>query len=202
MIMIILILYMRSKHAKLVDGSLREENPNVLHALTKSSAPPALVWGVKTSFRRYLRTAGGTIEVEAPATEDGFFFVFPVVSDADSTDGDSERAVQFTGSVHFSAHFGALDFSLSDPAIVVRHSAIWLTVASASSPAGRAERLMIALLTSGPDHTAAERTEAGQIEFWPVLTAEGSHLFGDVYPTETMFDPLYVPRSVIDSASQ
>ncbi|MCU1480661.1 MAG: hypothetical protein JWQ19_1447 [Subtercola sp.] len=177
------------------------------HPSTKVSAPSALVWGVKTSFRRYLRTAGGTVEVQSPATEDGFFFVFPLVSDAASGSGSDDQDTRFAGTIHFSAHFGALDFSLRDPAVIVRHGAAWLTVDGATSTNGGAERLMIALLTGGPDRAEAERThaeliETEQIELWPVLTAEGSHLFGDVYPAETMLDPLYVPRSVIAPASR
>jgi Htaa len=47
----------------------------------------ALRWGVKSSFRDYVIGVGGTIEVTAPAAEDGTAYRFPLADGADGRTG-------------------------------------------------------------------------------------------------------------------
>jgi hypothetical protein len=191
MIMIILIWIPDDKSGTLarwpaVGQSLRGR-PTV-NALDDQTAAPAepLAWAVKMSFRRYVQGAGGTITVYPPAAEEGLFYLFPR-STAPSPEGEA----RYEGEVAFYAHFGALDVLLADPAIVFADGRVTITVLDAMHLPDRSHRMTIAWLSEMEDAVPS----AGRREFWPHLTEEGAQLFGGVYPTNALLDPIsFVPE--------
>ena len=142
-----------------------------------------LAWAVKMSFRRYIQGAGGTVAVTAPAAEEGAFYVFPR-----ATDSFADGEVRYLGAVRFAAHSGALDLLLADPGVHFQDGRVALTVAD---PEQSDERITLAWLSEMEDAVAAP----GRREFWPALTEEGTRLFGGVYPTHALLDPVsFVPE--------
>ncbi len=108
----------------------------------------------------------------------------------------SERAVPvgelaFTGGVAFSAHGGMLDVTLAEPVLAFDGKGALLTVADVARP-GSGTRAVIATLSGGP-HAPTDET----IAFLPLLTEDGSALFGSVYPPGEALDPLLVPASLL-----
>lgn len=158
---------------------------NELDGETTPLAEP-LAWAVKTSFRRYVQGAGGSVTVTPPAIEDGLFYVFPR-SAGPHLDGE----VRYEGELAFEAHFGALDLVLADPGIVYSEGRVALTVLDVTYLPDRSHRITIAWLSEMEDAVA----RPGRREFWPHLTEEGARLFGSVYPTNAPLDPLsFVPE--------
>lgn len=167
---------------------------------------PALNWSVKQSFLAYVNRSRGRITLVEPAYPGEGGFAFPhapavrrTPSHGSACDAD-ERAIQvselaFTGGVAFSAHGGALDITLAEPIIVIDDQGALLTVIGSARPGG-GTRAVIAELT---DHPHASTDAA--IAFMPLLTDDGSALFGGVYPPGEAMDPVFVPRSLLATTS-
>ena len=147
----------------------------------------ALTWGVKASFRGYVDSAGGTIEVGGGAERaaDGAF-VFLAAPDSDlrqGADGALEGVGRFLGEVRFTAHGGMLSVFLADPILQVGQSGAILTVAD--SPA-RTRRVEIAQL----DPARATSENPGERLIPASLSLDGIFLLGDHYPLMTPLDPV------------
>jgi hypothetical protein len=163
---------------------------------------PALNWSVKQSFLAYVNRSRGRITLVEPAYPGAGGFAFPYAqamqrapSRGSATDAD-ECAVQvseiaFTGGVAFSAHGGALDITLAEPIIVIDDQGALLTVIGSARP-GAGTRAVIAELA---DQSHASTDVA--IALVPLLTDDGSALFGGVYPPGEAMDPVFVPRSLL-----
>lgn len=164
----------------------------------------ALTWTVKASFLAYVNRMRGRITLVEPAYPGAGGFAFPHAPAAyRDGDGDGDGAADagkrnfpvgelaFAGGVAFSAHGGMLDVTLAEPVLVVDGQGTLLTVVDMAHPGG-GTRVVIATLASGlPAH--AEETVA----FVPLLTEDGSALFGRVYPPGEAMDPLLVPASLL-----
>src|ERR1700722_13727149 len=153
----------------------------------------ALTWAVKASFLAYVNRMRGRITLVKPAYPAAAGFAFPHAPAADRAEGGGaapgagERAVPvgelgFTGGVAFSAHGGMLDVTLAEPVIVFDGQGALLTVAGLARPGG-GTRAVIATLADGPSAPTGETTA-----FVPLLTEDGSVLFGGVYPPGEAMD--------------
>jgi hypothetical protein len=162
----------------------------------------ALTWAVKASFLAYVSRMRGRITLVEPAYPAAAGFAFPHApvayrGEAGGTAPDAgERAVPvgelaFTGGVAFSAHGGMLDVTLAEPVLVFDGKGTLLTVADIARP-GSGTRRVIATLACGP-YAPTDET----IAFVPLLTEDGSALFGSVYPPGEALDPLFVPASLL-----
>lgn len=164
-----------------------------------ASAEPANVsggyadWGVKESFRTYIEGPGGgaiTTGDGATRNEDGSFR-FPVVAgEVDPDTGFGE--VQLGGSVHFTAHGGALDIMVADPRLEITASGSALYADAKSQPMGPGEpiddhRDLVAL-----DADAVEPALGPKAVRWnaipAIITENGSPVFN--YSVGTAMDPV------------
>jgi hypothetical protein len=145
-----------------------------------------LTWGVKQSFRAYVESAGGVIEVGAGATraEDGGFSFAAAPGDGLKlgSDGRPEGTGGFVGEVRFEAHGGMLKVFLADPAIEVGPAGASITVADS---AARDRRVEFALL----DLAAATR-DGDALVIPAKLSRDGWRVLGDHYAPMTALDPV------------
>ncbi|MFV2178564.1 HtaA domain-containing protein [Actinomadura sp. LOL_016] len=132
-----------------------------------------LLWGVKASFRQYVRQTGGTEEPHGKATRREDRFAFEPAGDG----------LRFEGEVRFQAHGGMLAVTVADPWIVDG----MLSVVDTDYLPDRTHRVDIARL--GPVTPA----EGGRAEAIPYLTTLGVRLLGDVYSVQTEMDPVSFP---------
>ena len=174
--------------------------------MTGAAAPRAgehaLVWPVKESFLAYVNRTGGRITIVAPAYPGTDGFAFPHVPAAGRpgssrmASGTGERALHsgelaFTGGVAFRAHGGVLDVTLAEPVLVFDDQSALLTVVGTVRPGG-GTRAVIAVLADEP-HVSTDEA----VSFVPLLTDDGSALFGGVYPPGAAMDPLSVPHRLL-----
>jgi hypothetical protein len=160
----------------------------------------SLDWGVKASFRRYIGAAGITVSggVTRPADATTEFpvpgFTWPLQSGTFDPATQSTE-LQFGGTVHFSAHDGALDMTISEPRLVLTgaESTLYADVRSRpldGSPVKDYGVVPIgALDLSGrePDVDATTTTWSGLPTY---LGAEGAAAFAGEYPINTQMDPV------------
>ncbi|WP_216409177.1 HtaA domain-containing protein [Arcanobacterium phocae] len=75
-----------------------------------------LDWGVKESFRNYIKNgpAQGTWELKDGVTGE---FTFPMKAGEVITEKSAHNEVNFAGTVHFTGHHGLLDLAISDPTV-------------------------------------------------------------------------------------
>lgn len=157
-------------------------------------------WGIKESFRSYVKgPAGGQIEVTGGAAEaaDGTY-AFPI--DSGTYDLESHTtSVQGSGAVHFTGHFSggvpALDLTFSDPRVVVGTATgtVYADVSSKSMATGVVEEFPgVEFATLDPSGVApAFGAEAVRLDAIPaVLTAAGATAFAGFYPAGAQLDPL------------
>ncbi|MFT3864940.1 MAG: HtaA domain-containing protein [Solirubrobacterales bacterium] len=161
-----------------------------------------LDWGVKASFRNYIKNsaAEGKIEVTGGAVEaeDGTYR-FPVVSGTYDP-GAEKNEVQYAGSVHYTAYnsYGGgtplLDITIKDPKVVLEGETgtLYADVVSRSETSGELEEFddldLVELDASGVTPVAGEETLTWEgIE--SAITAEAEPVF-DNYPAGTAFDPV------------
>jgi hypothetical protein len=163
-----------------------------------------VAWGVKESFRKYVKgpIAQGKIEVSGGATEaaDGTFR-FPVGSGSYDL-ATHVTEVQATGTVHFTGHYEGtptpqLDVTITNPRVVFggETGTLYADVFSKAFAPGEPESFpnaeFAALDTSGviPGMTA----EAVTMNAVPAkLTKEGSEAFAGFYSEGTVLDPVSV----------
>src|SRR5262245_51612415 len=117
----------------------------------------SLNWGVKASFRNYvgaggIAVAGGVTRVDAGASVDGL--AWPVQSGSFDA---STRALElrFAGSVHFSAHEGALDLTLASPRLLIDGAQETLLARVRSRPIGGGEIVDYGEIPVARLHTSA-----------------------------------------------
>lgn len=161
-------------------------------------------WGVKESFRKYVKgpIANGQIEVSGGATEaaDGTY-VFPVESGTyDLTTHITE--VQAIGTVHFTGHFSggvpALDVTISDPRVILggETGTVFADVASKAFTPGEPESFPdaeFAALDTSLTPPEFEGQEAVSLKSIPAeLTEEGAEAFAGFYAEGTVLDPVSV----------
>jgi hypothetical protein len=161
-------------------------------------------WGVKESFRRYVKgpIAQGQIEVSGGAVEaaDGTY-EFPVQSGTyDLTTHVTE--VQSIGTVHFTGHFSggvpALDVTISDPRVILGGATgtVFADVASKAFTPGEPESFPDAEFAALDTSTAPpefEGQEAVSVRNIPAeLTEEGAEAFAGFYTEGTALDPVSV----------
>jgi len=136
-----------------------------------------LIWGVKESFRNYVKGSGGTIDVASPARSEADRFAFPF---AGSVDGE----LRYAGEVRFAAHGGMLSVAIIDPWIVFGPEEAALTVVDTDYLPDRSRRLPIARIDTREPRAGAS------VEAAVALTVQGSRLLGDVYAPHTALDPV------------
>lgn len=160
--------------------------------MTTTDSIGSLTWAVRDSLMRYVTViAGGSFDIDGPASIDGKgVFTFPLVR-ADSSDGGWR--LQFSGSLHFTAHHGLLDIRIIDPEIVVRPTSGALYARTDVDSAA---------LTAIVELGAAGPTQDGADLVWDAvpskLLASAVEMFGSVYPAGTPMAPLGI-RITIDS---
>ena len=158
---------------------------------TPGGIPSGLYWRVKGSFVAYLTSmADGTCAISDGADVDATgLFRFPAATAANP--GPDAWTLRFGGTVSFSGHFGALAIALARPTVEMTPAGGSLR-ASTGEPDGR----RIRLATLRP----ATPTRIGETLLWPplapVLTGEGSELFGGAYAPGLELDPLTIAIGV------
>lgn len=150
----------------------------------ESGVVPGLYWGVRESFIAYVSGnpdgqvyGDGGVETDGEGT-----FRFPLASA--THEGGSWR-IAFEGVVRFIAHGGMLDVMLAEPVLELDGASGALIVTH-----GEQERRILDVEPAAP-----VEIEGGWLVFPPLaatLTADGSTLFGGVYPAGEAFDPLQV----------
>jgi large repetitive protein len=176
--------------------------------MTEATSPrvsgPALTWPVRESFLAYVTSTGGRITIVEPAYPGTRGFAFPHAPAAGHAGGAGPAAdsgggrtgeLAFTGGVAFSSHGGELDITLAEPVLVFDDQGALLTVADPVRPGGGI-RAVIAVLAGQP-HAGTRETAA----LVPLLTEDGSALFGGVYPPGEAMDPLFVPGGLLATVS-
>jgi hypothetical protein len=147
-----------------------------LYSKRLASEPMAsLCWGVKSSFRDYVLGVGGTIEVTAPAAEDGTAYRFPLGGGPGGRNAGSGDPLKFTGSVRFSAHQGLMRLVVTEPWIHRTDGAMRLSIAGGPAARSVGDRLLLA------DLVATEPHRSGQLLIWSdvpaCLASEGAAAF-------------------------
>ncbi|MGW1547240.1 HtaA domain-containing protein [Streptomyces sp. NPDC002346] len=145
-----------------------------------------LAWGVKASFRDYVRQAEGAMEVRGKATHGPDGFVFPAVDSSQFDPVSGLGELRFEGEVHFTAHHGMLSVTVADPRIAIGPTGAVLTVLDPDYLPDRSHRIKVARL--GPVTRAVDEVTWAQVT--AALTVQGSRLLGDVYPVNTPLDPV------------
>ncbi|MFJ9677211.1 HtaA domain-containing protein [Streptomyces sp. NPDC101194] len=151
-----------------------------------------LEWGVKESFRTYLASSysGGRITVEGGATQapdNGVFTFADGKGTYDTATHGTDTA--FGGGVHFYAHGGVLDITLSDVKLATTRSGGTITV-DVTTPEGTRDDVAFAAL----DLSAVKpgRGAGGAMVFKDIpatLTKAGSEAFDGQYEEGDALDP-------------
>lgn len=155
-----------------------------------------LDWGVRASFRRYV--GGDGITVSGGVTRSGDAtpelpvagFTWPLRSGTYDA-ATKSTTLQFGGSVHFSAHGGALDVTLADPKLVL--SPLETTLyAKVTSKTMAGDLIDYGTPRVGEiDLTGKEPTGATTWSALPnALSAEAAAPFAGFYPVGTSLDPI------------
>jgi hypothetical protein len=178
------------------------------HASSQTLPPANMLWGVKSSFRRYVaRMPDGVCDISREVTTPGEGqFGFPLAGfdqgsfepiGADLARFETSEVVRyrFDGAIRFSAHGGVLDVHIAEP---------WLDRAddrwSVSCLSGEGEhRVVLAVgatrLTGVP--VAEKQTRAADVEVVDLILApRGTDLFAGNYPPGEELDPLFLMRPV------
>ncbi|MFI9624428.1 HtaA domain-containing protein [Streptomyces sp. NPDC052042] len=151
-----------------------------------------LEWGVKGSFRTYLSSpfAGGKITVKDGAVQAPDNGVFTFVNGKGTYDTATHAtATAFEGGVHFYAHSGALDITLSDVKLSTTRTGGSIT-ADVTGPEGTRDDVEFASL----DLTGVKpgQGEGGAMVFKDIpatLTKAGSEAFNGQYKEGDALDP-------------
>lgn len=140
-----------------------------------------LHWGIKSSLIEYITDMGGEIEIRSPATSEGNGFIFP--QQRMCTTSHDQGVYSFDGGIRMTAHGGILDVTILSPRVVLGLSSGYLEV---SQPDGTV--LTVATLTVRHDRTPCQQR-------WDAtLTSAAGSLFGRMYPSGTVLDPVTLRR--------
>ena len=145
-----------------------------------------LAWAIKTSFLRYVESAGGSISLAPPAVWVSGRFVFPR---NERSDGQGGVRLTFDGEVAIRAYGGLLDVQIADLTVLLDGDRGLVSAATLD----RSRRYDLAHLTR---RSAAET--AGSVEFDAVLHESAVALFGDVYPPGTELDAIVLTRDNLE----
>jgi len=142
-----------------------------------------MAWALKSSFRRYLRTALGVEQTAAGAGHlaDGRLY-FPI-ADSDSDIEEVTGSIHAEGEVTFHGHGGLIDLTLARPTVVLRGGAGIVSVIANGTPTELVD-IRLTEMARGDDTVA--------YTFDSRLRDAATHLFDDVYPPGTMFDDLEI----------
>ncbi|WP_406710253.1 HtaA domain-containing protein [Trueperella pyogenes] len=177
-----------------------------------------LNWGIKESFRKYIKgLAHGDWKLSDGATGE---FTFPLKDPKGFTPGKYDK-LDFGGKVHFTGHGGVLDITIADPTVrkvdsrwvleatlsasTFDHSKIGDILTGKIKPTKSeivTDRIVLATL-SDPEITGPEEDQT--IRFGSVkITKEGAQKFGGVYQEGSELDPLTIKISTgkADSADK
>jgi hypothetical protein len=148
-----------------------------------------LAWGVKRSLVSYATSAPGgqLLTTKDVKWEDGAF-KFPLSEPpADGEAGGGRESYDFDGTVRFHGHFGMLVAELSALRIARGESGWALSFADGE------KRVEAFTLDGEPERTSTSGDAPERLAWDNVsITAAGSEVFGDHYPSGTLFDPLSV----------
>ena len=144
-----------------------------------------LTWGVKASFRSYVKASGGTVTLSdgATGTADGLC-VFAAMPGGDliiATDGSATGAMRFQGTVTFEAHGGMLKSTLAELGLEVDDKGLILTVLDAPMNRDRCAIARLSFVEAGPD---------GGVTLGAQITDDGMYQIADNYPPGTELDSL------------
>jgi hypothetical protein len=146
-----------------------------------------LAWAIKSSFLRYVESAGGVISLAPPATWTNDRFVFPL---ADRGDAQVGMRLAFDGEVAIRAYGGLLDVQIADLTLLLdgEHGIV------SAATLDRSRRYDLAHLTRrSPSETV------GPIEFTAELHESAVGLFGGVYAEGTALDAILVTGDVLQT---
>lgn len=145
-----------------------------------------LAWGVKRSLVSYATSAPGgqLLTTKEVKWEDGAF-KFPLSEP--SADGVDRESYDFDGTVRFHGHFGMLVAELSALRIARGENGWTLSFADGE------DRVEAFRLDGEPERTAKSGDTPERLAWENVsITPAGSEVFGDHYPSGTLFDPLSI----------
>jgi hypothetical protein len=150
------------------------------------TAGPALYWGVKKSFRDYVRGAMGEITVVAPAFLRGDQVVFP--ADLPAPGAPADGVLRFRGAVRFQAHYGMLDVTVREPWIDTATGTLTVEHGGVDTP----PRIPLASLPGALSGGDAEEDDGMlvQRDLPARLAKEGAAVFKFTYPEGTELDPV------------
>ncbi|HEY0276660.1 MAG TPA: HtaA domain-containing protein [Solirubrobacterales bacterium] len=160
----------------------------------------SLNWGVKASFRRYIGEAGITTSGGVARSDDATSefpvpgFDWPLVSGSFDSE-TSSTVLQFGGSVHFLAHEGLLDMTVSEPKLVLTGGESTLYAAVKSRPFSSNEVIDYGVIpVVSLDLSEAEPTVADGSTSWTALpsflTTDAGPAFAGFYSVSTDMDPV------------
>lgn len=155
-------------------------------------APAQLNWGVKASFRHYIKnTAHGSWTLSDGASGEFSFRAAP----GKAPQSEPFSGAQFQGRIDFTGHNGILDLTIADPEIVQTEAGWHLTALVSSKPIDSntkppLHRYQIAALDNPVVEHEGHNTE---VRFVSVrLTEEGNKAFDNRYPANVELDPITV----------
>lgn len=160
----------------------------------------SLVWGFKETFRAYI---DGSIANGEWTTDGDVSYETPVFTWAAGTGGaDLEEGaldVQYSGSVRFTGHGGALDTTVANPRVVVDgDSAVLLLDVTGTTQAGDVVEAT-AVEFAELDLSGVDAARDGDTVTWAdvpaTLTAAGAEAFG-TYPEGEALDPVTIVATV------
>ncbi|MDO5750537.1 MAG: HtaA domain-containing protein [Rothia sp. (in: high G+C Gram-positive bacteria)] len=159
-----------------------------------------LGWGVRSSFRSYIRgLAKGSWELNGVTYSDNAFNW----SNGTGTYANGKGSISFSGTVHFTGHNGVLDTTLSNPRLEINGSTgtLYLTVKSNSmdgKPVNYGEVAFATVDTSGVQLSNGTLSLSGAAVN---ISETGSKAMADFYEPGKDMDPLSLSASVSSSSA-
>lgn len=146
-----------------------------------------LAWGVKQSLISYVSSApGGQLLTTKDVTWEDGAFRFPLSEPAPASGDGGGDVYDFEGTVRFNGHFGMLVAQLSALRIA-RGDGGWTL--SFTDGEDRVEGFTL----DGEPARSGDGDTPRRLDWVNVrITGAGSAVFGDHYPSGTLFDPLTV----------
>lgn len=173
--------------------------PAAAHADEVSVTDASLTWGVKESFRNYIRTtAHGEAVLGDGAVEnaDGTYDFPALAEDPGSYDPDSRALVlRFDGSIHFTGHGGTLDLRISSPRveIVGSEGTLYATMSSNDTSGVPREYGEVALATlQGAGSRDVSEGDLSWSGIRASLTESGVQPFAGFYAAGQLLDPVSI----------
>ena len=158
----------------------------------RAGAPPLrLKWGIKQSFREYVRAiSDARLEVDSlPSESWEQEFAFAAAEQPGTLESGS---LSFSGEVFLSGYRGMLAVRVRDPRIVQTGADLVLDIMHPDFRDATTERLPVALLGSfAPAQDDDQQSFAAQA----TLLASATRVFDDIYAPGTELDPVTIEFS-------